>query len=598
MKITELELIHLDVPFEPHTNQHMQYWLPHWRISQLCKITLENGVVGWGETIPNYTWAKVPDKVAERVVGREAADLLWEDDLGAGVQMALFDAVGKLLNVPAYRLLGNKKVREWCPISWWAMDMPPHDWAQQCVAAVRQGYMSAKLKARTWYDLHAALQAIFKVVPEQFILDLDFNATLDNSANAVKFLSTLTAYAQVAMFESPIPQEDVAGNVQIRQRINRPVAMHYGSPPIMTTLQADVADGFVLCAGAANLLKQAHICEEANKPFWLQLVGTGVTTAWAAHFGAALLQAKWPAITCMNIWESQLLAEPIQIHGGFMRVPEAPGLGITIDQRAVEKYRVDYTWVNPPKHVYRYARANGEITYYGCGKQELHRIYPDDAQPICEPGSSLDVLADDGSAEFAQLHATVQAGHVLRRQETALPTATVITTERMPSTKAELLAALETNWTALRGLLERLSPAQMSALDPNGWSIKDHIAHLVPWARGMAALLAGHSRWAAMGIDEAARQANDLDALNTILQQQAQAKTLSQVLAELTATHQELLAALGPLSDADLYRPYNDYAGNQPLRSGGEQAVIHRVVGNTVDHYVEHLAWIKTFTQQ
>jgi L-alanine-DL-glutamate epimerase-like enolase superfamily enzyme len=419
MKITQIELLHLDVPFTPYSNQHMQYWLPHWRISQLCKITLENGVVGWGETIPNYTWAKVPDKIAERVVGWEAADLLWEDDLGAGVQMALFDAVGKLLNVPAYRLLGSKKVRAWCPISWWAMDMPPHDWAQQCVAAVAQGYMSAKLKARTWYDLHAALQAIFKVVPEQFILDLDFNATLDNSANAVKFLSALTQYDQVAMFESPIPQEDVAGNVQIRQRINRPVAMHYGSPPIMTTLQADVADGFVLCAGAANLLKQAHICEEANKPFWLQLVGTGVTTAWAAHFGAVLLQAKWPAITCMNIWESQLLTEPIQIRSGFMRVPEAPGLGITIDQRAVEKYRVDYTWVNPPKHVYRYARANGEITYYGCGKQELHRIYPDDAQPICEPGSSLDVLADDGSAEFAQLHTAVQEGHVLRRQETA-----------------------------------------------------------------------------------------------------------------------------------------------------------------------------------
>ena len=69
MKITQIELIHLDVPFTPHTNQHMQYWLPHWRISQLCKITLENGVVGWGETIPNYTWSKVPDNIADRVGG-------------------------------------------------------------------------------------------------------------------------------------------------------------------------------------------------------------------------------------------------------------------------------------------------------------------------------------------------------------------------------------------------------------------------------------------------------------------------------------------------------------------------------------------------
>ncbi|MCB0124583.1 MAG: hypothetical protein KDE58_20150, partial [Caldilineaceae bacterium] len=126
-----------------------------------------------------------------------------------------------------------------------------------------------------WYDLHAALQAIFAVTPPQFILDLDFNGTLDNAANAVKFLQTVEQYEQVTMIESPIPQQDVAGNRQIRQRINRPIAMHYGNPPIMTTLREDVADGFVLCAGALNLRKQAHICEEHNKPFWLQLVGTG-----------------------------------------------------------------------------------------------------------------------------------------------------------------------------------------------------------------------------------------------------------------------------------------------------------------------------------
>lgn len=416
MKITDIDLIHLDVPFTSHTNEHMQYWLPHWRISQICKITLENGIVGWGETIPNYTWAKVPDDIEEQVVGQEAAALLWRDELGAGVQMALFDAVGKVLNVPIYRLLGTK-IRDWCPISWWGMDMPPADWAQQCADAVAQGYMSAKLKARTWYDLHASLQAIFEVVPEQFVLDLDFNATLDNAANAVKFLSTLEQYHQVAMFESPIPQDDVAGNAQIRARIDRPVAMHYGNPPIMTTLQEDVADGFVLCAGASALARQAHICQEANKPFWLQLVGTGVTTTWAAHLGAVLPQAKWPAITCMNIWESQLIEPATELRGGFQRVPEGPGLGIEVDQDALEKYQVDYTFIEAPRHIYRYARANGEVTYYGCSKQDLHRIYPKDAQPVCEAGSRLDPVPDDGSAAFDELYAAVQEGHTVRRQE-------------------------------------------------------------------------------------------------------------------------------------------------------------------------------------
>lgn len=409
MKIIEAEFFYLDVPFTPHTNQHLQYWLPHWRITQLCKLTLDNGVVGWGETIPNYTWMKVPENVRERLIGRNAADLIWQDDLGAGVQMALFDAVGKTLETPVYRLLGPK-VRDWCPISWWSMDMGPDDWAQQCQDALAQGYMSAKLKARSWHDLHAALQAIFAITPPQFILDLDFNGTLDNAANAIKFLSTLEGYEQVTMIESPIPQHDVAGNKQIRARIDRPVAMHYGSPPIMTTLREDVADGFVLCAGAAALQKQAHICEEHNKPFWLQLVGTGLTTAWTAHWGAVLKQARWPAITCMNIWESQLITPNLGVESGFLRVPEGAGLGVTVDEAALARYRVDYRFIEPVRHLYCYTRANGAVRYYACSKETLQWAYPSDANPICEAGSSLTVVADDGSPAFADLYQRVKDG--------------------------------------------------------------------------------------------------------------------------------------------------------------------------------------------
>jgi len=297
------------------------------------------------------------------------------------------------------------------------MDMPSKDWARQCADAVKAGYMTAKLKARTWYDLHDAIRAIIKVVPEQFKLDLDFNSTLGNAASAVEFLSTLEQYEQVAMIETPIPQGDVAGNAQIRNRIDRPVAMHFGSPPIMTTLQHDVADGFVVCAGARNIMQQSAISDAANKPFWLQLVGTGVTTTWAAHLGAVCPQAKWPAITCMNIWKKQLINEPIELRGGFYRVPERPGLGLEIDEKAIEKHRVDYTWVDPPRHVYRYARANGEVTYYGCSKQALHGVYPRDAMPVSEAGSECVPVEDDGSREFAAIYDAVQDGSTVRRLE-------------------------------------------------------------------------------------------------------------------------------------------------------------------------------------
>ena len=55
MKVEKVELTFLDVPFTTHAGKFLTYWLPAWRISQICKLTMDNGIVGWGETIHNYT---------------------------------------------------------------------------------------------------------------------------------------------------------------------------------------------------------------------------------------------------------------------------------------------------------------------------------------------------------------------------------------------------------------------------------------------------------------------------------------------------------------------------------------------------------------
>ena len=414
MRIENIAFTTLDVPFTKHANRHLGYWLPHWRIVEICEVTLTGGTKGVGETIPNYTWAKVPEDIFDRAIGQRAADLMWDDSIGAGVQMALFDAIGRALSVPVHSLLGNR-IRDWCPISWWNMDMPPEGWAEECRQAVAAGYTSAKLKARPWFDLHAAIQAVRDVVPPGFHLDLDYNGTLANSANAVPHLKELERYPEVAMIESPIPQNDVAGNRQIRNRCDRPIAMHFGSPPVETGMREDVADGFVVCAGATGVTKQAAIADAWNKPFWLQLVGTGITTAWAAHLGAVLPQAKWPAITCMNIWTEQLIMHPHAIRGGFYTVPDGPGLGIQLDRKTIKGRRSDHDWVDPPRHLYRYVRGSGETTDYVCSKQELHHVYPRDAQPISEPGSSLNVIEDDGSEAFEEAWVAADKGQNRRK---------------------------------------------------------------------------------------------------------------------------------------------------------------------------------------
>lgn len=147
-------------------------------------------------------------------------------------------------------------------------------------------------------------------------------------------------------------------------------------------------------------------------------MGTGITTTWAAHLGAVCRQAVWPAITCMNIWKSPLIREQIELRGGYYRVPELSGLGIEVDQRALKHYAVDYTWVDLPRHLYRYSRANDEVTYYPGAKQGLEQRYPAEGMPVCEAGCSWAPIADDGTKRYAQLFDAVEKEGSVRWRET------------------------------------------------------------------------------------------------------------------------------------------------------------------------------------
>ena len=61
-------------------------------------------------------------------------------------------------------------------------------------------------------------------------------------------------------------------------------------------------------AASARCCKQGFLAGTFRKPFWLQLVGTGLTTALSAHLGAVLPYAQWPAISCLNNYSDDLLA--------------------------------------------------------------------------------------------------------------------------------------------------------------------------------------------------------------------------------------------------------------------------------------------------
>ncbi len=411
MKVTNIERIHVDVPFTSRQQEITRQSVStvyNWSLLELCKVTTDTGHIGWGETVIHYTYCRVSDHSVERVLGNNPAELIHDDSLGAGLQMALFDVVGKILEVPVFRLL-DTKCRETVPISWWCIDSSPENWAAEASDAVKSGYTSFKNKPRPWWDIFEQVEAVAEVVPEDFKLDLDPNSSLRDADTAIPILKKLAVHPNVAIFESPIPQGDVEGNKRIVENTECPIAMHFGSPPYTTCIQEDVCNGFVIGGGKSQVMREGYLSAAADMPFWLQIVGNGLTTTWAAHLGSVLTHATWPAITCINLYSEHLLTEPITVVDGCHAVPDAPGLGVEVDEEAIKRFRVpkekldaDGYTIHPHPRIIKTAvypdgscihMAGDGLSYFNAGNGDAY-----------VEGARLELTLDDGTKEWENLY--------------------------------------------------------------------------------------------------------------------------------------------------------------------------------------------------
>lgn len=418
-KITSVERILLVVPMVERVRREMERANIHrWSETEVIRVTTDDGTVGYGETIQNYTWGRVPD--TERVIGHSPFEQMWDDSLGAGLQMALFDVAGKLAGVPTYRLLGHK-VRDWCPVSFWDHDMGPDAYEQEAKVAVELGFTSLKIKTRPWFDVYETVKRISTATPDWFHIDCDWNDFLLDVSTAVPVMRELeTDFPKISIWEGPINARDVAGNRLLREKVRTPVAHHYGSVPGAVAIQQGYCDGFVIGGGVSSVMEAGISAATANMPFFLQLVGTGLTTAMALHLGAVLSHAQWPAINCHELYSHNLLNERIPVIGGYAQVPEAPGLGVTLNEDALATYQVDVADFSLPRRLIRYGRANGVRIYFpdSSWSQDsfMWNFWRTANQPVYERGAHTEYLDDDGSPAFADLYQRTQAAPLLTYQ--------------------------------------------------------------------------------------------------------------------------------------------------------------------------------------
>jgi L-alanine-DL-glutamate epimerase-like enolase superfamily enzyme len=405
LKITDVERIVVDVPLTPRC-QEWNALLPNvwnWTVVEVIKLSTDAGITGFGETLLHYSWGKVSDQAIARVRGENPADFLADDSLGPGLQMAIYDVVGKALGVPLSALIGPR-VRDWCPIAWWNTKMAPAALAEEAADAVAAGYTYHKFKARPWFDVYEQVAAIGAATPPHYRLDIDWNGMLLHAGEAVPVLRELDRDERVAIYETPIPHPDLEGYRQIRAKVARPVAVHLHAQPYQAMLRQETCDGFVVERGIAAMRRQNTLNAEFGKPFGLQMVGTGLTTALCAHLGSVFSHARWPAVTAMNNYADDLIVDPLLIRNGFVQAPTGPGLGVTVDEDALERYRMNPPYSRPERrHILAVGWPSGRLVHYA----HMTDLWDDclaGNHPVQDRGVTFDVRLDDGSAEFAELY--------------------------------------------------------------------------------------------------------------------------------------------------------------------------------------------------
>jgi hypothetical protein len=157
--------------------------------------------------------------------------------------------------------------------------------------------------------------------------------------------------------------------------------------------------------------------------------------------------------------------------------------------------------------------------------------------------------------------------------------------------KTELMDRMAAGYEALERVVAGLDGRQISHPGPEGWAIKDHLFHLAAWERGIARLLGRRSRTEGMEITPEEWYNLTMDQVNDLVYQRNRERTAAEALAAFREAHQEMLDALAQLDDADLQRPYRDYDSAATRRP--DEPVIGWIVGDTYEHYEEHLTYMR-----
>ena len=366
MKISDVKTIRLRANIPAEGQVFSRSGLRNFRSGTLVQIETDQGITGIGSCSGNGDLIEViVGKVLKPLlIGMDPTDIdrIWDKayvrgghkEFGtrgigvvalSGVDIALWDILGKARGLPIYQLLGGK-CRDEAPV--YATALYPEKPARVVERARRfaeQGFHGVKIKVG--FDLDQDIEIVRAVRQE---LGNDFTIMTDaNQGYSVAIgLKAAQAFSQCGVFwlEEPLFVEDIEGHVQLREKGKVPIAVgenlntYYAFENFVVRnavdfLQPDVARA----GGITEIRKIAALAANHNVRISFHTWGDAVALAASVHLSVALKECGVMELDyTYNPLRAELLKEPLAINNGFLTPPDKPGLGVELDPLALERF--------------------------------------------------------------------------------------------------------------------------------------------------------------------------------------------------------------------------------------------------------------------
>ncbi|HTM48546.1 MAG TPA: enolase C-terminal domain-like protein [Bryobacteraceae bacterium] len=370
MKITSVESIPVRVPIRERLAIRAKGGSHSVSPFLLVRIHTDEGVTGLGEVSCTPRWSGEDQVTAAHFIDTILAPLLTGQDPGeigrlslalgralsgnpftkAALEMALWDILGKAAGLPVYRLLGGK-AREFVPTKWSVSGVEPGRAAEIAGWAVEQGFRAMKVKVGIdpAQDV-ARVRAVRDAIGPGVRLGVDANGAWD-ARTAVRMIGWLREF-DIYFVEQPVPPGDIEEMVEVRRQAGIPVIADesvYTAQDAFTLLRAGGADALSAyvgkSAGIGGARQVAAVAEAARAGCTVgSNLEMGIGSAAMIHLAIATAGITAEEFPCDIIgpmfYTDSLLREALPISGGQARAPEKPGLGIELDEKKVELYRV------------------------------------------------------------------------------------------------------------------------------------------------------------------------------------------------------------------------------------------------------------------